>query len=208
MSEQVNGEGQANQGEHQDSQGTETLESLQKKFAEVQATNNRLLEESKKNKAKSKEYEAQLESERLEKFKNISSAEEKVKALEEMYKKSEEKRKAMEKKALNEAILSRVMQAAPDAYDYKDLLAQTEFAPILIDGVDEENLTIKDESVKTFISKVREAKPYMFKPQQQVGTFNKKPTTEVKQTKNEIPKDKGDILKLLNEKWGNDKSLF
>ena len=211
MSNQVAGEGQQSQNEGQGSQGTVTLEELQAKIAELESSKNRLLEESKSHKARAQELKNQLESEKNSQLNNSTNVEDKLKNLETMLNQEKEKNKQLAKKTIAEAIHSRIVKYAPNAHNHKDLLNQPDYMQMLSDGIDQDNLTISDDSVKAYIAKIQEEKPFLFKPSNTTTVVTSAGQAQQKLAKpskdlNSMTLD--EVMSELKTKFGADKSLL
>lgn len=175
---------------------------------ELLKTNQRLLEESKKYKEKAKSFESLVQKIEQEKLEKSSNEAEKIEILQKKLQETEEKSKQLAKKTIREAINNRLLKYAPDAYNHSDLMNQSEFADILREGIDEESMTVSDEAVKAFVAKIQEVKPYMFKPKNDVGTFNKKPPVDAPKSKPVESMSLDEAYQVLKQNYGGDKSLF
>lgn len=135
------------------------IEKVMQELNEVRATNERLLNESKEWKSKyqssAKERE-NIEKAKLEKEGNFQELLEKEKS-ERLN--LEKKLKDRESSLLKTQARALLAEYAKDAHDIGDLLRLDEVSSI---QYDEENLSVVKESVKDFVSSIREKKPWMF----------------------------------------------
>lgn len=128
--------------------------------------NLRLLEESKRNKAKANEYKSQLAE--LEEFKRQKLEEEgNYKTLLEQANKKlkdkDEESKSLRQKTLKSNIVSTITRFANDVVDLEDLLNQPKFKSIIEEGLDEESLGLTDEAADKYVKAVLDAKPHLRK---------------------------------------------
>ena len=171
----VTNEGSANSGE-----GSVSVEALQEQLNALRQTNERLLKESKTSKEKYKQAEEKLsqfelhaDGERTEAAKPspIKQAD--------FWKKETEKLKSelerTKKTTLKAQIRSKIAQYAPDAIDLDDVLNQPKFVSILEGGIDEDSLSLADDSAKAYVAELRKAKSNLFKAGSNVGVVNKTP---------------------------------
>lgn len=153
-------EGEANQsGEGPKVDVTE----VQKRLAELEASNKRLLDESKNWKSKTTEYKSKLDKIEEE---NLKASGDLAKQLEHERKKAEESAKEAKKlrnATIDAKIRSTVSKYAGDVHDLDDLLNQSQFLPILKEGINPEDLSIDENAAKNFVNKVFEAKPWLKK---------------------------------------------
>ena len=172
--------------------------------------NLRLLEESKRNKAKANEYKSQLAE--LEEFKRQKLEEEgNYKTLLEQANKKlkdkDEESKSLRQKTLKSNIVSTITRFANDVVDLEDLLNQPKFKSIIEEGLDEDSLTLKEEFAEKYVKSVLEAKPHLRKTPAQTPTRQGgKPAYIEKEAKEKAysemnEKEKADFkLKLMLEK--------
>ena len=172
--------------------------------------NARLLEESKRNKAKANEYKSQLAE--LEEFKRqkleeegnyktlLQQANDKLKA-------KEEESRALRRTTLQGNIVSTISRFASDVVDLDDLLNQPKFKSIIEEGLDEESLSLTDEAAQKYIKIVLDAKPHLRKSVIAPATHkNGKPVYVEKETKEKSwqdmnEKERADYkIKLMLEK--------
>jgi len=128
------------------------------KAAELEASKNRIIEESSKFKTRAQEAEAKLsESEKLK-----AEAEGDLQKRLDLEKKErldlEEKLKLRTKQTLNEKVRSEVAKVAKDAHDIDSLLAIKKHKPLL--KLDEEELSVA--GIEEFVKAARESHPFMF----------------------------------------------
>lgn len=181
-------------------------QSQQKKSDDVNA---RLLEESKRNKAKAGEYKAQLAE--LEEFKRLKLEEEGnfktlLQQANEKLKAKDEESKVLRQKTLKGNIVSTITRFANDVVDLEDLMNQPKFKSIIEEGLDEENLGLTDEAAEKYVKAVLDAKPHLRKASNAVVLQkNGKPVYVEKDVKEKSygemsPKEKADLrAKLMNE---------
>lgn len=172
--------------------------------------NARLLEESKRNKAKAKELSTQLAE--LEEFKRLKLEEEGnfktlLQQANEKLKAKDEESKALKQKTLKGNIVSTISRFASDVVDLDDLLNQPKFKSIIEEGLDEDSLGLTEEAAQKYVKTLRESKPHLFKTTQSIQTHkNGKPTYIEKDAKekswNELSsREKEDLkIKLMLEK--------
>lgn len=148
---------------------------LLERLDKLEATNKRLLEESKgfKEKYKSvaseveeKEKKIALEKGDLQKLLDMERAK-----LQEVTNDAQKLRESV----LKSTIRQTVGKYAVDVYDHDDLLNQPNFSHILKEAIDPENLTVDEDKVKEYVSEVLKAKPYMKKNPNMPGVVTKKP---------------------------------
>ena len=149
--------------------------------------NVRLLEESKRNKAKANEYKTQLAE--LEEFKRLKLEEEGnfktlLQQANDKLKAKDEESKALRQKTLKGNIVSTITRFANDVVDLEDLLNQPKFKSIIEEGLDEESLSLTDEAAEKYVKSVLEAKPHLRKPGAAITTHkNGKPVFIEKEAK-------------------------
>jgi len=165
-------EGQASNPE---GEKTEVKLDLMSEIEQIKATNQRLLEESKKWKERAQKIEQDYElkaEEELSKEKDIN------KILEAERKRTEKlmkENKEIRQKTLETNIRATVSKFAKDVNDIDDLLNQPKYSDILKRGIDRDSLSLDEEVAKEFVDTVLQAKPY-FRKQADVTTFmTKKP---------------------------------
>ena len=134
------------------------LKDAQEKAKVLESTNERLLEESKKNKQKADENADRLSKIEEEKLKSEGKTQElldkeKLRAAE-----LEEKLKNKTKSALKQKLRNEVSKAAKDALDVDMVLRVTEHKSLL--KIDEESESIT--GIEDYVSKVRETHSFLF----------------------------------------------
>ncbi len=168
---QNTGEGQPNSGEGDGA----SIQELQEQMAALKASNERLLQESKNWKQKYQsigseaEERERLEAEKAKDFKKQAEIERKRAA------DLQAKLKQRDESVLQANIKAAVAKAAPDAVDLDDLLNQPKFSHILKSGVDEESLSLSDETAKLYVAEVFKAKPHLKKASKSAATMNRAP---------------------------------
>jgi hypothetical protein len=176
MSSQANGEGQqASSGEGQQGDKVNQTADIDQRLKELEASNQRLLSESKQWKEKYQTAAQQREAEeraKLEKEGDLKSVLQRV---------EQEKDQALKElsqtrgKVLRENIRTTLLKIAPDVYDVDDLVNQPQFKDILESGVDKDKLELSTEQAKVFAQKVKESKPHLFKPTNGMGVNTDRP---------------------------------
>lgn len=185
MSSQANGEGQtAPQGEgQQGDKGTPSAD-VDQRLKDLEASNQRLLSESKQWKEKYQTAAQQREAEeraKLEKEGDLKTVLQRVEAEKNDVLKQLNQTKG---KVLRENIRTTLLKIAPDVYDVDDLVNQPQFKDILESGVDKESLELSMEQAKVFAQKVKETKPHLFKPANGMGINTDRPGSTAGQTGN------------------------
>ena len=190
-------------GEDQTGANQVNVSEVLERLKALEATNARLLDESKKTKSKYQETLSKYESaekEKLEKEGNFQVLLEKEMAknnslMEEMV--------GMKKKVLSSNIRSTVSKFASDVYDLEDLLNQPKFSSILSDGIDENSLTVSEDKAKEYVAEVLKAKPYMKKTANVPSTVDTKPSfvTGEGKTKSIDEMDSSELEALIKAKF-------
>lgn len=148
---------------------------LTKRLEQLEATNRRLLEESKKYKEKAKTYEQEVENatqESLSKEKDLAKVlEAERKRLDKLAKENKE----MKQKTLQSNIFQTVAKYASDVNDIEDLLNQPKYGEILKRGIDADSLSLDEEVAKEYVETVLKAKPYLRKQPEATTMMTKKP---------------------------------
>jgi vacuolar-type H+-ATPase subunit I/STV1 len=178
---EVRMDNKANEGSAQNGEGQSKVEStvdvneLLKRVDQLEASNKRLLEESKGYKEKYKataqevtKKEEQLAHEKGDTQKLLDM--ERAKLSEVLGELTSTK-----EKILNQEIRTVVAEFASDAISLDDVLHQPMYAPILKEAVDKETLTVDREKAKRFVEEVRKHKQHLFKAASQPGVVTKKP---------------------------------
>lgn len=141
----------------------------------LKATNERLLEESKKHKEKYQQVSAEFEKineETVGKEKDIN------KILEAERKKAERianENKKLKAETLNSRIRSAISKFADDVIDLDDLLNQPKFGDILKKGIDVDELSVDEDVMKEYVETVLKAKPHLRKQPEATAMLTKKP---------------------------------
>lgn len=141
----------------------------------LKATNERLLEESKKHKEKYQQVSAEFEKineETVGKEKDIN------KILEAERKKNERvanENKKLKAETLNSRIRSAISKFADDVIDLDDLLNQPKFGDILKKGIDVDELSVDEDVMKEYVETVLKAKPHLRKQPEATAMLTKKP---------------------------------
>jgi hypothetical protein len=135
--------------------------------------NTRLLEESKKNKAKLQAANAklaELEGFRSQKLEEEGQYKKLLEQANEKLKLKDEESKSLKQKTLKGNIVSTISRFANDVVDLDDLLNQPKFKSIIEDGLDEDSLSLTDEAAQAYVKAVLEAKPHLKKPSSAIQT--------------------------------------
>lgn len=144
-------------------------------YEKSKATNDRLLEESRKNRERAKL--ADLE---LQKLSEESNGKEKdiSKILEAERKKIDKfasENKKLKAETLNSKIRASISKYAEDVIDLDDLLNQPKFGDILKKGIDVDELTVDDDVMKEYVDTVLKAKPHLRKQPEATTMLTRKP---------------------------------
>jgi len=149
--------------------------------------NSRLLEESKKNKAKLQAANvklAELESFRTQKLEEEGQYKKLLEQANEKLKLKDDESKSLKQKTLKANIVSTISKLAGDVYDLDDVMNQPKFKHHLEEGIDEESLTVSAEKAQAYLDAVFSAKPHLKKPVTSVQTHKGgKPNYIPKETK-------------------------
>lgn len=142
----------------------------------LRSTNERLLAESQANKTRKSEletYKTKLEAIEAKKLEEQGNWQER---LEMEQKKTAELNRRLEDQAnkiLKGNVYNAVANAAKDAYDVGDLLAQSDYAKMI--EVNEETLEPTKESIHNFVNSLKENKNYLFKGKKVAPMADSKP---------------------------------
>lgn len=153
----------------------ETKSSVEERLAQLEATNKRLLEESKINK---KKYQEEKDKNEQFEVKTLTEKEDYKKLLEKATKRAQEleqKVSGYKVKNLEKTLNYEVSRYAQDAYDLE--LVKQALPRELIDAV-EDNDDIQVMGVKEAIEKVKSEKPFLFKPKTIPGMASAKPAAQ------------------------------
>jgi predicted nuclease with TOPRIM domain len=160
MSEIANvDEGQQSNAELQ--KETINIEELTARLAQLESTNNRLLDENKKIKSKYKETSSAYEIAEREKLEKEGNWQAVVEAERKKRESLEQENKEFKGKMIRTNLNLAVSKYAAEVHDLEDLLNQPKFTHILTGAIDSENMTIDDGKVKEYVNEVLKAKPYM-----------------------------------------------
>jgi uncharacterized protein (DUF885 family) len=148
---------------------------LAEKLKQLEATNARLLEESKKNKTKSKEALTELEKIQQSTLEKEGDLQKILEA--ERIKNAElaEKLNSVKAKTLRANMMATLAKHASEVHDLDDLVNQPKFFSMLKDGMDEETLELREDVAKEYIKKVLEAKPWLKKSSTTPGAVTTRP---------------------------------
>lgn len=153
-------EGSANQSD--EGQKVDVNE-VQKRLAELEASNKRLLEESKTWKTKASEHKSKLDKIEEE---SVKASGDLAKQLEHERKKAESivnENKKLKNATLDAKVRSLVSKYAGEVHDLDDVLNQPAYRGILLEGINQDELTVNEDHVKNYVNKVFEAKPWLKK---------------------------------------------
>ena len=166
----------ADEGQASKSEETQvTQDDLAKRLEQLEATNKRLLEESKKYKEKARTYEAEVEKATEE---SISKEKDLAKVLDAERKRLEKlakDNKELKQKTLQSNIFQTISKYAQDVNDIEDLLNQPKYGEILKRGIDADSLSLDEEVAKEYVETVLKAKPYLRKQPEATTMMTKKP---------------------------------
>jgi len=158
-------------------------EDLVATIEQLKSTNERLLAESQRNKSQKNELKSECETmkDQLENYKKRELEEkgnyqemlqmEKEKSL--TYK---QQLQAYEDKLLRSNVMNAVSNAAKDAYDVNDLLAQKDYAKMI--EIPDGELEPTKESIQSFVNSLKEDKKYLFKGNTVKSMADTKPAIE------------------------------
>lgn len=200
MDTKVN-EGSTQSGEGQANGDTKTVDvnELLKRVDQLEASNKRLLEESKGYKEK---YKATA-NEVTKKEEQIALEKGDLQKLLEMERKKTTdvlgELTSTKEKILKQEIKSAVSEFASDAIALEDVLNQPNFLHILNEAVDRESLSVDREKAKMYVEEVRKNKSHLFKTSTQPGVVTKKP----QQTASKSPSSmkKNELEEALKAIW-------
>lgn len=191
-------------GEGSNSGNTNDTSALLERIEKLEASNKRLLEESKGYKEKYKSVANEVE----EKEKKIALEKGDLQKLLEM-ERAKVQQVSSEAQKLRESVLKStirqtVAKHAVDVYDHDDLLNQPQFAHILKEAIDPEALSVDETKVKEYVSEVLKAKPYMKKNSQMPGVVTKKPGSSANGSAKSLDEMSGkEIEALIRSKFSN-----
>ena len=169
----------------------------------LKATNDRLLEESKKHKEKYQQVAAEFEKineETVGKEKDIN------KILEAERKKAERianENKKLKAETLNSRIRSSISKFADDVIDLDDLLNQPKFGDILKKGIDVDELSVDDDVMKEYVETVLKAKPHLRKQPEATTMLTKKPGFSASNNKSLDQMTTKEMEELAYKLYGN-----
>lgn len=169
----------------------------------LKATNERLLEESKKHKEKYQQVSAEFEKiseETVGKEKDIN------KILEAERKKAERianENKKLKAETLNSRIRSAIAKFADDVIDLDDLLNQPKFGDILKKGIDVDELSVDEDVMKEYVETVLKAKPHLRKQPEATAMLTKKPGFSATSSKSLDQMTTKEMEELAYKLYGN-----
>lgn len=178
MSQNAHEGAQSNTGEGQTNSGESTgasIQELQEKMAALQASNERLLKESKDWKAKYQSIGSEAEERERAEAEKAKNHQKLVEIERKRVAELQAKLKARDESTLQANLKAAVLKAAPDVIDVEDVMNQPKYLPLLQSGVDMDSLTVTEEAVKSFVSTLSKDKPHLFKKGKAPSTFTKVP---------------------------------
>jgi len=161
-------------GESQDTQ-----QDWKTEFERMKSTNERLLAESQANKTKRSEYDAlksELETIKTKKLEDDGNTQELLKLSRERNVELQSSLERRDNDLLKSNVFNAVSNAAKDAYDVNDLLAQSEYAKMI--EVNDETLMPTSDSINSFVNSLKESKTYLFKGKKVASMADTKPTID------------------------------
>ena len=178
------------------------------KIAQLEATNARLLEESKLHKTRHDEKQRALEEADRAKREKLEAEGDYKKLLESersRLKAIEADNKALKQTTLYNKVKETVNKFAGDVWDIEDVLNQPKFSHILKEGINEEKLEVDEEIVKRYLGEVLNAKPFLKKNHAGVGVITSKGYTPGQGSKPIDQMSLEDIKKYASEVYGRKK---
>jgi len=176
---------------------------INERLAQLEQTNKRLLDESKKWKERYQQTAEVIESKETE----IISKEKDINKRLEMEQKAREKaaKEAAELKyqLLQQNIQNTVSKYAKDVNDIEDLLNQPRYAEILKRGIDKESLSLDEEVAKEYVETVLKSKPYLRKAPDATTVMTSKPSYKQGGAINLDAMTDKEIEQMLFEQYGN-----
>lgn len=182
---------------------------LEDKLTKLEQTNARLLEESRKNKERARQLEAETKRLEAEREEQLMSKEKDVSKVLELERKKVEKFSNETKKLKHEILQGRIRQAvskyATNVVDIEDVLNQPQYFEILKRGIDQEELTVSEESVKEYVETVLKAKPHYIAKPEATTVMTKKPSYSFSKNGDWRSLETKEIEKLALELYGDKK---
>jgi len=180
--------------------GTPTVE---EQLKNLQATNARLLEESKKYKEK-----ARLSDSELERLSEETNGKEKDvnKIIDAANKKNEKianENKKLRSETLNSRIRSVISKYAEGVIDLDDLLNQPKYGDILKKGIDVDELTVDEDIAKSYVEAVLKDKPYLKKQSDATTLLTKRPSFQLEKGKTLASMTTKEIEEMAINLYGN-----
>jgi hypothetical protein len=191
--------------EHQSTipNGTPTVAELAEQLKNAQATNARLLEESKKHKER-----ARLSDSELERLSEETNGKEKDvnKIIDAANKKAEKianENKKLRSETLNSRIRSVISKYAEGVIDLDDLLNQPKYGDILKKGIDVDELTVDEDIAKSYVEAVLKDKPYLKKQSDATTLLTKRPSFQLEKGKTLASMTTKEIEEMAINLYGN-----
>jgi len=194
------GEGSKPDGERSTVDVSEVL----KRIEQLESTNNRLLDQSKKWKDQAADFKSKFdEAERL-KVESSGDAKAQVDYERKQREKVLEDYKKLREKTLDQSIRSAVTKYAKDAHNHDDIINRREFRDSVKTGIDPENMTVNEDVIKDAVNLVLEKYPYLNKNTQQVGVDSTKPNYKSVSNKSDFSgKSSAEIMQIAKQTFGN-----
>lgn len=180
--------------------GTPTVE---EQLKNLQATNARLLEESKKYKEKSRLSESELErlsDEANGKEKDVNKI---IDAANKKAEKIANENKKLRSETLNSRIRSVISKYAEGVIDLDDLLNQPKYGDILKKGIDVDELTVDEDIAKSYVEAVLKDKPYLKKQSDATTLLTKRPSFQLEKGKTLASMTTKEIEEMAINLYGN-----
>jgi hypothetical protein len=180
--------------------GTPTVE---EQLKNLQATNARLLEESKKYKEKSRLSESELErlsEETNGKEKDVNKI---IDAANKKNEKIANENKKLRSETLNSRIRSVISKYAEGVIDLDDLLNQPKYGDILKKGIDVDELTVDEDIAKSYVEAVLKDKPYLKKQSDATTLLTKRPSFQLEKGKTLASMTTKEIEEMAINLYGN-----
>lgn len=198
MAENAVDEGQQSNAEPQ--KESINIEELSARLAQLESTNNRLLDENKKIKSKYRETSSAYENAEREKLEKEGNWQAVVESERKRVERLEQENKEFKGKMIRTNLNLAVSKYSSEVHDLEDLLNQPKFSHILTSAIDAENMSIDDGKVKEYVNEVLKAKPYMKKLNEIPSTVTTRPGVQVvadKSTDEMTSKELEDYIKKL-----------
>lgn len=157
----------------------EMVSALAQRVEQLEASKNRILEESKEWKAKAQNLKAEREATERESLEKSGEIEKLLELERNRVHELTQSQNQMQKAALKKELSYQAARFAGDAYDVDDVIKSL---PAELISLDKENLSV--QGVRDAVTKLRETKPYLFKKNPNSGMADGRPSSQVPQKKN------------------------